>query len=50
MLVVPTQTDVTLQFSRTWVETVGGALTAVAVIGLTTFGVVTFVRRRRVKV
>ncbi len=50
MLVVPTQTDVTLQFSRTWVETVGGALTVVAVVGLSTLGVVTVVRRRRVKV
>jgi hypothetical protein len=50
MLVVPTQTGVTLQFSRTWVETVGGALTIAAVVGLSTFGVVTVVRRRRVKV
>ncbi|MGI9585446.1 MAG: hypothetical protein ACR2N7_07620, partial [Acidimicrobiia bacterium] len=50
MLVVPTQEDVTLQFSRTWVEIVGGALTVVAVIGLSTFGVITLVRRRKAKV
>jgi hypothetical protein len=49
MLVVPTQAEVTLQFSRTWVEIVGGVLTIAAVVGLTTFGVVTLVRRRKVK-
>jgi hypothetical protein len=44
MLVVPTQEEVTLQFSNRWVENLGMALTVVTVIGLVTYAVV---RRRR---
>ncbi|MGI9528878.1 MAG: hypothetical protein ACR2NG_04140 [Acidimicrobiia bacterium] len=50
MLVVPTETDVTLEFGRTWVEVFGMALTVVAVFGLATYGIVRVVRRRRAEV
>jgi len=44
MLVVPTQEEVTLQFSNRWVENLGMALTVVTVVGLVIYAVV---RRRR---
>ncbi len=43
MLVVPTDEDVTLQFSNTWVENLGMALTVISVVGLGVYGY----RRRR---
>jgi len=48
MLVIPTQEDVTLQFSNRWVENVGTAVTIITVIGLFSYGVVVRRRRRRV--
>ena len=50
MLVVPTQNDVELEFARTWVETVGMALTVLAVVGLGAYGVSRSVKRRRAEV
>ncbi|MFV1970053.1 MAG: hypothetical protein ACC683_03495 [Acidimicrobiia bacterium] len=47
MLVVPTQSEVTLQFENRWVENLGMALTAVTVLGLGGYGIVS--RRRREK-
>ncbi len=49
MLVIPTQSDVTLQFSYTWVEIVGGVLTIVAVVGLVVYGVVRLRKRSKVE-
>jgi hypothetical protein len=46
MLVIPDQTDVELQFSNTWVENLGIALTVLTVGGLVAY---TVVRRRRTK-
>jgi hypothetical protein len=48
MLVVPTQSEVTLQFENRWVENLGMALTAVTVLGLGVYGVVSWRRRRKV--
>ena len=45
MLVVPTQSDVELQFANTWVENLGNALTLITVSGLVVYGV----RKRRQK-
>lgn len=50
MLVVPTQNDVELEFARTRVETVGMALTVLAVVGLGAYGVSRSVKRRRAEV
>ncbi|MFC2153403.1 hypothetical protein ACFLQ7_02080 [Actinomycetota bacterium] len=50
MLVVPTQSEVTLQFAYTWVEITGAALTAATVILLIVVSVVALVRRRRTSV
>jgi hypothetical protein len=50
MLVVPTQNDVELEFARTWVETLGMALTVLAVVGLGAYGVSRRVKRRRAEV
>jgi hypothetical protein len=47
MLVVPTQSEVTLQFQNRWVENLGMALTATTVAGLIVYGIV--VKRRRKK-
>ena len=47
MLVVPTQSEVTLQFGLTWVEVLGAALTVVAVVGLLIYGGMHVVRRRK---
>lgn len=49
MLVIPTESEVTLQFAHTWVEILGAALTATAVIGLAAYGVVRIRARRRAK-
>lgn len=46
MVVVPTSDDVALQFSRTWVETVGMALTLLAVLGLVAYGARGVIARR----
>lgn len=45
MMVVPTQSDVTLRFENRWVENVGMALTAVTVLGLGVYGVAVRLRR-----
>ena len=50
MLVVPTDTEVTLQFAYTWVEIIGAALTATAVVGLTVYGIIRLRRRRSARV
>lgn len=47
MLVIPTESDVTLQFAYTWVEILGAALTATAVVGLSVYGVIRLRKRRR---
>ncbi len=46
MLVIPDQADVQLQFSNTWVENLGMALSVVTIGGLVVYAVV---RRRRAK-
>lgn len=48
MLVIPTQSEVALQFGLTWVEILGMAITVIAVAGLIAYAVVRIVRRRRV--
>jgi hypothetical protein len=48
MLVIPTQSEVTLQFKNRWVENLGMALTVVTVLGLGGFGIVSYRRRKRV--
>ena len=48
MLVVPTQSEVTLQFENRWVENLGMALTAITVLGLGGYGIVSYRRRKRV--
>ncbi len=50
MLVVPTQSEVTLQFAYTWVEITGAALTAATVVLLIVVSVTAIVRRRRASV
>ena len=50
MLVIPTESEVTLQFAYTWVEIVGAALTATAVVGLTAYAVVRIRERRKATV
>ena len=50
MLVVPTEADVTLQFSYTWAEILGAAITLTAVVGLVVYGVVRRRRRRNAAV
>jgi hypothetical protein len=40
MLVIPTQSEVTLQFSSTWVEIVGMAITLLTIVALVVYGVV----------
>ena len=50
MLVIPTDTEVTLQFAYTWVEIVGGAITLVALLGLSAYAVIRIRRRRRAAV
>ena len=50
MLVVPTESEVVLEFSRTWVEVVGMALTVVAVVGLGAYGISRSRLRRRAEV
>jgi hypothetical protein len=47
MLVVPTESEVTLEFERTWVETVGMALTVIAVLGLSAYGISVARKRRK---
>ena len=47
MLVVPTQSDVTLQFTNRWVENLGMTLTAVTVLGLGGYGIVSYRRRKK---
>jgi hypothetical protein len=46
MLVIPTDADVALQFSTTWAEVVGMALSIAAVVGLVAYGIVGFIRKR----
>jgi hypothetical protein len=48
MLVVPTQSAVTLQFENRWVENLGMALTVITVLGLGGYGIVSHRRRKRV--
>jgi hypothetical protein len=48
MLVVPTQSEVTLQFENRWVENLGMALTLITVLGLGGHGIVSYRRRKRV--
>jgi hypothetical protein len=50
MLVIPTESEVALEFSRTWVETLGMALTVTAVVGLGAYGISRVRRRRRAEV
>ena len=50
MLVVPTESEVVLEFSRTWVEVVGMALIVVAVVGLGAYGISRSRLRRRAEV
>jgi hypothetical protein len=45
MLVVPTESDVELQFANTWVENLGNALTLLTIVGLCVYGI----RKRREK-
>ena len=47
MLVIPTDSEVSLQFGITWVEVVGAALTVTAVLGLVAYAIVRQRRRRR---
>lgn len=46
MLVVPNQSEVTLQFQNRWVENLGMALTGVTVLGLSAYGIVSYRRSR----
>jgi hypothetical protein len=46
MLVVPNQSEVTLQFQNRWVENLGMALTGSTVLGLSAYGIVSYRRRR----
>ncbi len=46
MVVIPTSDDVALQFSRTWVETVGTALTVLALLALAAYGGRRIMKRR----
>jgi hypothetical protein len=48
MLVVPTQSEVTLQFKNRWVENLGMALTAVTIIGLGAYAIASYRRRKKV--
>jgi hypothetical protein len=50
MLVIPTDTEVSLQFGITWVEVVGTALTVTAVLGLVAYAFVRVRRRTRATV
>lgn len=47
MLVIPTESEVTLQFGLTWVEVGGAGLTAVTIVGLGIYGIVALVRRKK---
>jgi len=47
MLVVPTQSEVTLQFKNRWVENLGMALTLATVLGLAGYGIASHRRRKR---
>ena len=46
MLVVPNQSEVTLQFQNRWVENLGMALTVVTVLSLSAYGIVSYRRGR----
>jgi hypothetical protein len=48
MLVIPTQSEVTLQFKNRWVENLGMALTAVTIIGLGAYAIASYRRRKKV--
>jgi hypothetical protein len=48
MLVIPSESQVALQFSYSWVEIVGTAVTVAAVVGLIIYAVVNARRRRRI--
>lgn len=47
MLVIPTQSDVDLQFANTWSENLGNALTLITIVGLISYAVI---QRRKPKV
>ncbi len=49
MLVVPTATEVSLQFSRTWDEIVGIGLTIASVVGLAVYGVIRVRKRSKAR-
>jgi Trk-type K+ transport system membrane component len=47
MVVIPTDSEVTIEFNDTWAETAGNVLSLLGILGLVVVGVMVVVRSRR---